>query len=231
MDDAKDGFDYRKVEVEDYFSFLKLMDSDDTLIKHVKGTETVEEKIPNKLQTMFIANAFLILYNLIESTVRNSIVEIYNKIKEDGNSFENLSENLQKIWINQKIKPLKEGKYNQDTLLKTIQNLANDLLIKKTIVLSKKDIDISGNIDAKKIRELAENIGFEIPSNGRNLEEIKDKRNRLAHGEQSFYDVGKDFSFVELNEFKQETFDYLLEVIEKIEKFIQDQQYSTIQIN
>ena len=174
---------------------------------------------------MFIANAFLILYNLIESTVKNSIVEIYNKIKEDKNSYENLSENLQKIWINQKIDNLKEGTYNHDTLLKTIQNIAKNVLAKETIALSKDDINISGNIDAKKIRELAENIGFEKSSNGRNLQNIKDKRNRLAHGEQTFYDVGKNFTFKELNGFKQETFDYLTDVIEKIEKFIVDQEY------
>lgn len=225
MDNAKNDFDYRKIEVEDYFSFLKIINDDATLIKYVNGAEIVEKKISNKLQTMFIANAFLILYNLIESTVKNSIVEIYNKIKEDKNSYENLSENLQKIWINQKIDNLKEGTYNHDTLLKTIQNIAKNVLAKETIALSKDDINISGNIDAKKIRELAENIGFEQSSNGRNLQNIKDKRNRLAHGEQTFYDVGKNFTFKELNGFKQETFDYLTDVIEKIEKFIVDQEY------
>ena len=225
MDNAKNDFDYRKIEVEDYFSFLKIINDDATQIKYVNGAEIVEKKISNKLQTMFIANAFLILYNLIESTVKNSIVEIYNKIKEDKNSYENLSENLQKIWINQKIDNLKEGTYNHDTLLKTIQNIAKNVLAKETIALSKDDINISGNIDAKKIRELAENIGFEKSSNGRNLQNIKDKRNRLAHGEQTFYDVGKNFTFKELNGFKQETFDYLTDVIEKIEKFIVDQEY------
>lgn len=225
MDNAKNDFDYRKIEVEDYFSFLKIINDDATLIKYVNGAEIVEKKISNKLQTMFIANAFLILYNLIESTVKNSIVEIYNKIKEDKNSYENLSENLQKIWINQKIDNLKEGTYNHDTLLKTIQSIAKNVLAKETIALSKDDINISGNIDAKKIRELAENIGFEKSSNGRNLQNIKDKRNRLAHGEQTFYDVGKNFTFKELNGFKQETFDYLTDVIEKIEKFIVDIEY------
>lgn len=226
MDNAKIDFDYRKIEVEDYFSFLKIMNSDDTLIRYVNGTETKEEKISNKLQTMFIANAFLILYNLIESTVRNSIVEIYNKIEEDKNSYENLSESLQKIWINQNINNLKEGTYNHDTLLKTVQKIAQDILTKETIALSKNNINISGNIDAQKIRALAEYIGFEKTSNGRNLQNIKDKRNRLAHGEQTFYDVGKDFTFDELNKFKHEAFDYLSDVINKIEKFILDRKYN-----
>ncbi|OQX76448.1 MAG: hypothetical protein B6D64_09860 [Bacteroidetes bacterium 4484_276] len=62
--------------------------------------------------------------------------------------------------------------------------------------------------------------------NGRNLVEIKNKRNRIAHGEQTFYDVGKDFSVGELNDFKNETFAYLSDIINSIEKFIIDGNYT-----
>ena len=82
MDNTKNDFDNRKIEVEDYFTFLEIIDGDETRIKYITNGNTVEEKISNKLQTIFIANTFLILYNLIESTVRNSIVEIYIKIQE-----------------------------------------------------------------------------------------------------------------------------------------------------
>jgi len=113
-------------------------------------------------------------------------------------------------------------------LLKTIQNIANNILAKETIALSKDDINISGNIDAKKIRKLAQQIGFAESRNGRSLEKIKNKRNRLAYGEQTFYDVGKNFTLNELNNFKQETFDYLSDVILKIEKYILDQKYMKV---
>ena len=153
---------------------------------------------------------------------------IVAQYQEDNNSYEKLSKNLQKIWINQKIDKLKEGRYNHDTLLKTIQNIANNILAKETIALSKDDINISGNIDAKKIRKLAQQIGFAESRNGRSLEKIKNKRNRLAYGEQTFYDVGKNFTLNELNNFKQETFDYLSDVILKIEKYILDQKYMKV---
>jgi len=226
MDTTKIDFENRKIEIQIYFLFLeKINDTDCTRLKFKKNNETIEEKIPEKLREILVANAFLILYNLIESTVRNSIVEIYTKINDDDVSYENLSSNLQKIWINKKVNNLKEGNYNNETLSKSIENIAQNILTKETIELSKEDIDISGNIDAQKIRDLAQNIGFDTSSNGRNLVEIKNKRNRLAHGEQTFYDVGKDFTFNELNRYKQETFDYLLDVIEKIEIFIVAQKY------
>ena len=228
MDNTKSNFEYSKNEVEEYFSFLEIMEYDEVLLKYknLENERFFEKIISNKIQTIFIANAFLILYNLIESTVRNSIIDIYEKINEDEISYDKLSDNIKNIWINGKVINLKEGNYSNETLSKNIGNIAKNILTQEIIQLSKEDIKISGNIDAQKIRDLAKNIGFRISPNGRNLEAIKDKRQRLAHGEQTFYDVGKDFTFNELNAFKQETFDYLLDVIGKIEIFITQQGYT-----
>lgn len=226
MDNTKSNFEYSKNEVEEYFSFLEIMENDEVILKYKKEGEIVEKIVPSKIQTIFIANAFLILYNLIESTVRNSIIDIYEKINEDELSYDKLSDNIKNIWINGEVINLKEGNYSNETLSKNIGNIAKNILTQEIIQLSKEDIKISGNIDAQKIRDLAKNIGFRISPNGRNLEAIKDKRQRLAHGEQTFYDVGKDFTFNELNAFKQETFDYLLDVIGKIEIFITQQGYT-----
>ena len=228
MDNTKSNFEYSKNEVEEYFSFLEIMEYDEVLLKYknLENERFFEKIISNKIQTIFIANAFLILYNLIESTVRNSIIDIYEKINEDEISYDKLSDNIKNIWINGEVINLKEGNYSNETLSKNIGNIAKNILTQEIIQLSKEDIKISGNIDAQKIRDLAKNIGFRISPNGRNLEAIKDKRQRLAHGEQTFYDVGKDFTFNELNAFKQETFDYLLDVIGKIEIFITQQGYT-----
>ena len=228
MDNTKSNFEYSKNEVEEYFSFLEIMEYDEVLLKYknLENERFFEKIISNKIQTIFIANAFLILYNLIESTVRNSIIDIYEKINEDELSYDKLSDNIKNIWINGEVINLKEGNYSNETLSKNIGNIAKNILTQEIIQLSKEDIKISGNIDAQKIRDLAKNIGFRISPNGRNLEAIKDKRQRLAHGEQTFYDVGKDFTFNELNAFKQETFDYLLDVIGKIEIFITQQGYT-----
>jgi len=225
MDRTKRDFLNRKEEVEEYFLFLKILNNDNISIKYTHGREEKEKNISNKLQRIFIANSFLILYNIIESTVRNSIIEIYDKIKDDGIGYQNLSHNLQKIWVNQKIDNLKEGAFNHSTLQSNIQNIADNILTQEIIILSSDNIDISGNIDAQKIRELADRFGFEKSRDGRYLEDIKKKRNRLAHGEQTFHDIGKDFSFNQLNDFKENTFDYLENVIEKIEVFLEREEY------
>ena len=225
MDNTKQDFENRKTEIENYFKFLTIFDDDNTKIQYDKDGVTVTEKIQPQFQIILIANAFLILYNLIESTVRNSIIEIYTKIEDDEIAFEELSENLQKIWIRQTTDKLKENNFKPETLQNYVLNLAKNILQKETIKLANDKMDFSGNLDAKEIRKLATKIGFDKVVNGRNLEEIKNKRNRLAHGEQTFYDVGKDFSVGELNDFKNETFVYLSDVINNIERFIIDKIY------
>lgn len=221
-------FEIRKTEITIYFSFLKILDvTETTRLKFKKDGNIVEEEIPEKLHEILLANGYLILYNLIESTVKNSIIEIYEEIKIESVTYEKLSENLKKIWINQEIDNLKEGNFSVDTMRNYVFSLAEKILNEETMLLSEEKMDFSGNLDAQKIRALADKIGFEISQNGRNLVKIKDKRNRLAHGEQTFYDVGKNCTVNELIDFKDETFNYLSDVIDKIELFITDKKYTT----
>ena len=227
MDNTKQGFEDRKVEIENYFGYLKIFDNDDTKLQYKKEGEDIIEKIQPQFQIVLIANAFLILYNLIESTIRNSIKEMYTKINDDEVRYDGLSENLKKIWIKEITENLKEDSYKPETLLNYIFCLVKDILNEEKIMLSEENVSFSGNLDAEKIRDLAEQIGFGISPNGRNLVKIKERRNRLAHGEQTFSEVGRDFSVNELCDFKDETFKYLSDVINKIEIFIYDKKYTT----
>lgn len=224
MDNTRFDFENRKKEINNYINFLKIFDSDKTRISYIKDGEMKTEIIQKQFLTTLIANAFLILYNLIESTVRNSIIEIYECINNDMLSYSELSENFKKLWIKREINSIKENKdiiKDRDFVYK----LANNILNNEIILFSNKWFDYSGNLDADKIRKLASSIGFQYSTNGRNLEEIRMKRNRLAHGEQTFYDVGKDFSVKQIEEFRDETFDYLSDLINKIEEFITNKKY------
>lgn len=223
MDNTRFDFENRKKEINNYINFLKIFDSDKTRISYIKGAELKTEAIQRQFQITLIANAFLILYNLIESTVRNSIIEIYECINFDKLSYSELSENLKKLWIKRRIS-IEENK----GIIKyrdCIYKIADEVLNNDKITFSNKWFDYSGNLDADKIRKLASSIGFQYSTNGRNLEEIRMKRNRLAHGEQTFYDVGKDFSVKQIEEFRDETFNYLSVLIKKIEEFIENKKY------
>ena len=71
------------------------------------------------------------------------------------------------------------------------------------------EINISGNVHARTIKDLAEKYGFSfttnprLTNNGRALEVVKNKRNDLAHGVFSFQAVGKGYTEKELIKMKK----------------------------
>ena len=225
MVNTKSDFKQRKDEIDEYFSFLETLNNENVSLNYsdMNGIQNIQ--ISSKLNKIFIANTFLLLYNIVESTVRNSIVEIYNKIQDDEISYKFLSDKIKQIWLHKKRKTFIMKEEGNESIEKKLQNLIEEIINIEIIVLTEKDIHISGNIDAQEIRKLANKIGFETSNDGRHLEDIKIKRNRLAHGEQTFYDIGKDFTYNELNNYKQNTFEHLEDVIEKIKQFIDEKKY------
>ncbi len=231
MDNTRIDFDIRVKEIEEYFAFLVIIDKENTFLKYknnFKDENFIEKKISSNLQRIFIANSFLILYNLVESTIRNSIVEIYNKIHEDEVSYNNLSNNLKKLWLQKTAKKIKNNNSSEKSIKNSLQKIIENIVENEVIELTVDKLEISGNIDAQKIRDLAKMIGFDKTDNekrGSNLETIKTKRQHLAHGNYTFYEIGKDFTVKEIINFKNETIEYLSNVIDKIEKFIDNKKY------
>ena len=128
MVNTKIDFEQRKKEVENYFSFLEILDKETTSIKYIKDHQYVEEMASKDIQRILIANSFLILYNLVEATIRNSIIEIYDKIQEDSVSYNQLSASLKKIWIKSKTKSLKESNFNISTLHSNVESIINNVI-------------------------------------------------------------------------------------------------------
>ncbi len=230
MDSTKADFTKRKEEVGEYFSFLKILNMNDSVSLEYKDPVDKTNKnfpIERRLQTIFIANTFLLLYNLVESTIRNSITEIYIKIKEDKVSYQNLSGQMKKIWLRKTRKSLVERGRNNG-IEGEISGIIDNIIKKEIIELTINDTRISGNIDAQRIRELAKENGFDIVKDGSILKNIKEKRNFLAHGNQTFDDIGKNITYKDLDKYREDTFSYLTQVIQNIETFIEKQEYKKV---
>ena len=225
MDNTKSNFEKRKIEIDTYIKYLLLLDKDDVELSYSLNNEKKTELIESAFLTTLTANSFLLLYNVIESTIRNAIIAIYDNIKNEGITFDELSDNLKKLWARYETERFKEGNFRMDTIREFVLDFANKIATKEIVVFSGEWMDFSGNLDANEIRGLAEKIGFSKSPDGRNLVKIKDKRNRLAHGEHTFYDVGKGFTIREIDELKVEVFEYLDDVVNKVELFIENRSY------
>ena len=212
----------RLKEVTLYFDTIKLLDNGDCSIicKDINGI--VKEKIiDNELAKIMKANGILLLYNLIEATIRNSISAILNSISTDKLTFKLLSDNLKKLWINQEINNTKDISKFKEKVSELSEKILNDSLLE----FSQECINISGNIDAQKIRDIAKKFGYLEPKDGRGLQTIKDKRNQLAHGEFTFSDIGKNYTSNDLIEYKSEVVSFIEGVLNNVEVYINTKGY------
>lgn len=228
MDNTILNFEKRKLEISTFLDYLVLLDKDSIELKYTESHEVKYKTVSPEFLTTLTANSFLLLYNVIESTIRNSIIAIYDNIKEEGVTFDELSENLKKLWTKFETERFKEGNFRMETIREFVLDFANKIITKEVVMFSEEWMDFSGNLDANEIRGLADKIGFLKSPDGRNLVKIKDKRNRLAHGEHTFYDVGKDFSVRDILELKNEVFAYLDDVVRNVGIYVQNKSYKSL---
>lgn len=212
-------------EVTLYFETIKLLDNGECSIicKDINGG-TTEKIIDGELAKIMKANGFLLLYNLIEATIRNSISAILNSISTDKLTFKLLSDNLKKLWINQEINKTKDISKFKEKVSELSEKILNDKLLE----FSNECVNISGNIDAQRIREIAKKFGYLEPKDGRGLQTIKDKRNQLAHGEFTFSDIGKNYTSNDLIDYKSEVVTFIENVLNNVETYINAKGYKKV---
>jgi hypothetical protein len=123
------------------------------------------------------------------------------------------------------LKNLKKRDVND--ILPHIANVSTDII---NAGFSKDEL-FSGNLDSRKVKETAIEYGFSHSTdysktgNGEDLLIIKSNRNALAHGFQSFSEVGRGKSADELLKIKNKTIRYLRQILENIEQYLLNQDY------
>jgi hypothetical protein len=211
-------FQTRSKEVEGYFHFVLRLANEEISLQAVDaslgdGSSTDHEEL---LKT-FKATCYLLLYNLVESTMRNAVEAIFEELRSQGISFDDCREEL-------KLEILKNfRKRNVELLLPKLLSLAKDV-IHETFERSE---NFSGNLDARSIRETASRYGFSPPVGNQfnMLRTVKDLRNDLAHGVKSFAEVGREATASDLERARDQTVKILDETIRNIDDYLRLRQY------
>ena len=229
MDDVFSEFEKRVLEIETYMDFLKKIHSSTAKLKYSKSGKIQEEPIRNDLQKILRANFFILVYNLIESSIKKAIISIYDNLKKDSVSYSKAKTHYQKIWIREFI----GNKSAPEKLSQAIHELANSILMSSVLEFDSKNIEVAGSIDARKIRELSDIYGFSLSSSSKaennEMLTVKTQRNILAHGECSFMECGQDYTISDLLKIKKSAEKYLTGVLKDIRKFLSKKEYLALQ--
>ena len=210
-------FTTRADEVTRYFQFLR--DFDEERVKFVSspdGHTSMSSTDQVALIKTLKANGFLLLYNLVESTVKNAIEAIFDEFKTQSVSFDACRDEVRKIVLTNL------RNHNVDKILPALSAISIDVVVSTF----RKDELFAGNVDARRIREVAADYGFRSPNvKSDELLTVKTNRNDLAHGNKSFADVGRDYDVERLENIKSEVVTFLEELLENIADYITSGSY------
>jgi len=223
-----DNFKKRADEVNIYFEFATKTDEIET---YKQNKTDFSANITRDLQKILRANCFLLLYNLVEATIKNSIWQIYDTIEDENLKYDCISEKMKEIWLEEKRKELNELT-SSNKVKKSIKSFIEKSENEHFISFSKERVSVSGNLDYRSIEKLIIKYGFFGQLNINNekilrkaLLKIKSERNALAHGNKSFRESAEIITIQQLNEYKVEVIDYLLQITLNVIKYIKDEKY------
>jgi len=165
------------------------------------------------------ANLILMLYNLMESTVSSALSELYDHVSSRGLKYGDVADSIRKIWISLEYKNFRNMGIND------LYGILASLSANEISIQFDRKRQISGNIDARKIRDFADQLGITLRVHhslnaGDKLVRVKQLRNELAHGEKSFSEGGREFSYPEIIVVSNQVIKYLESFIRSVEKYL-----------
>jgi hypothetical protein len=232
----REEFEKRVEEINSFYEILNIIEKDrpKILAKDIHSdTDLVLLINPSKIDTLR-STSYLLLYNLIESTVYNSITNIFDEINDNGLKYFDIIEDVQKYWLNNLYKH--DDKKKKETIIETIMKVANQIFT-DTIKLASNEINYGGSLDARTIFATAESMKIDVCNirsiydeniHGQILIDVKKKRNWLAHGEKSFIEVGSSSTFSQLDDARKYICDFLGEFIASVEDYINQKHYRVV---
>lgn len=217
MSNVRDVFNDRKQEIEFYFSVMLDIENGHVL-------NTVDN---SKFFRIMKSNFILMLYNMVEATTTSGMLEIYESLNNDHCSYDQLIDPIQKIWREYKIKEVYKPESKLQTYTKRVEEIINIITQDVPIELYKKMIGIDGNLNAKRIRGICDrhNIRYRVIDDEMTLENIRKKRNALAHGDDSFGRCTRDLSVTDLERIKDIVINFLAGIVDGMEQYCSSKRY------
>ncbi|WP_305154544.1 MAE_28990/MAE_18760 family HEPN-like nuclease [uncultured Dubosiella sp.] len=208
------NYNKRIEEIDFFISFIRDIYYSDK-IECIKEIDSQFEK--EELVKVLKSNTILMIYNLVESTICEIMNEYYDAINDSELCYEEFKEEIQKVWV--------DYHFNEDAntpavkFKKWTKEIVDSITKKEAVALDNRKISLSGNAGYGTIEKLFKRHGIkfedcrEVQESRSPLENIRQKRNSLAHGEESFMMVGRDISISDLEGYITKIksfFDYLL---------------------
>lgn len=218
MNNTYSLFDDRKAEIEFYYSIM--LD-----IQDEKGNISTIDN--SRFLRILKSNFLLMLYNLIEACIVSGMMEIYEALKQSKHGYNDLIDEIQRLWSNNCIGNVYKGSGLRTAYEKSVHDVINQVITDQPIFLERNALEISGNLDARRIKELCDKHRIRYVASDKDgcLRMVKDKRQNLAHGDESFGDCARDITLSQLEHIKDEVIRFIGAILDGMKEYYDNKQY------
>jgi hypothetical protein len=220
MDDIIQDLNLRKNELEKYLALIEFLNVSEV----IKNENGLQLEVSNLLIKTIKGSVYLLLYNLIEATMREAVISIHDKISDSGSSFNDLREELQH-------KILYRARRDKIALKNVLAEVGGDISLNiHQATLCAQDL-FSGNIDNLEVKAVAKTYGFShsttysATGHGQHLKEVRKNRNDLAHGNKMFSGIGSNTSIEHIRALSIEVISYIYEISDNIVDCLDNKSY------
>jgi HEPN superfamily protein len=224
--DVMADFVDRTREVNLYFDVLLSLENDELAV--VSGTAKPQVipvgKPPTDWAAMLKGATYLVLYNLVEAFVRRGFQEVFDAIAAEKLCGSELIETLRNEWIGQRNRKVAAFDGAPKVYMGIASDIIKEVIDKQAAKMTHSSLPITGNIDAEVVRKVCYDHGVTLTppraaKGGAALTTVKVKRNSLAHGDESFVEVGRNLSVADLVAAKNEIILYMQSVLTDLESY------------
>jgi len=214
MSDLQIFFDERKQEVDTFIQFIGRVEEQSIYTEEIK---------------ILKSQAILMLYNLIEGTVNKGIETIFNKVSDEALSHHEASHQIRIIWLRYFKLHLDDGGQHVDRL-SSFDSFINQQININIAEFRKTNPSYfkGGSLDSAAIKSILKKFTIEFDAFEYKLQEIKEERNFLAHGEKSFTEIGQSKTVAEVKETMSKVIEFLSLYVAEIEKYLNEELYRSI---
>ena len=202
-------------QINEVLDLIDILDRNNVFLSEENNLVYPSKRLINTLK----GSTYLMLYNAVESTLRECINHIHDILETKNENFDNLRVEIKK----EIFRRIKSGHREiKDIISESAKPISKTL---HHTTLNKRKL-FSGNIDAEEVKKLAIIYGFSISTdarktkNGATLSDIKEKRNALAHGNIDFDQVARIESIRDIRDVASTTINYLSALLENIDDYI-----------
>lgn len=176
------------------------------------------------------SNVKIMIYNIIEFAVTSMVQAIYDKLNDEGCGYAEASEELRNVWHHARMRRLNDPSASNVTAEHLSKKMLDHVIANAALSIEARQTISAGNLDGAHILRLFKDHGVLIhPEEGNYrqdvFQDIKDRRNELAHGSTSFTDAGNQVTTSELADLVDNVDSFLAQLHKDIESYLRDEGY------